>query len=73
MRRRSGAGDDAAARRGGRRHRGGGRFEQVSPGGFDWLMSINFGGVVWMTRAFVPVVHPGGVRTAIAANARRTG
>ncbi len=105
----------------------GGSFEQVSPKDFDWLLSINFGGVVRMTRAFLPllrrepaaqlvnlssvfgiiappgqtayaaskfavrgfsealrhelegspvgvtVVHPGGVRTAIAANARRTG
>ncbi len=105
----------------------GGRFEQVPAGDFDWLMSINFGGVVRMTRAVLPllrrepaaqlvnlssvfgivappgqtayaaskfavrgfsealrhelagssvgvtVVHPGGVRTAIAANARRTG
>lgn len=105
----------------------GGRFEQVPPEDFDWLMSINFGGVVRMTRAFLPllrrepaaqlvnlssvfgivappgqtayaaskfavrgfsealrhelagspvgvtVVHPGGVRTAIAANARRAG
>lgn len=105
----------------------GGRFEQVSPEDFDWLVSINFGGVVRMTRAFLPllrrepaaqlvnlssvfgivappgqtayaaskfavrgfsealrhelkgstvgvtVVHPGGVRTAIAANARRAG
>jgi len=105
----------------------GGTFEQVSPADFDWLLAINFGGVVRMTRAFLPVlrrerasqlvnvssifgivappgqaayaaskfavrgfsealrhelegspvgvtvVHPGGVRTAIAANARRTG
>ncbi len=105
----------------------GGSFEQVSATDFDWLISINFGGVVRMTRAFLPVlrrepaaqlvnissvfgivappgqtayaaskfavrgfsealrheleaspvgvtlVHPGGVRTAIAANARRTG
>ncbi len=105
----------------------GGAFEQVSPADFDWLVSINFGGVVRMTRAFLPllrrepaaqlvnlssvfgiiappgqaayaaskfavrgfsealrhelegspigvtVVHPGGVRTAIAASARRTG
>lgn len=105
----------------------GGRFEQVSAEDFDWLVSINFGGVVRLTRAFLPllrrepaaqlvnlssvfgiiappgqtayaaskfavrgfsealrheldgssvgvtVVHPGGVRTAIAANARRTG
>ena len=102
----------------------GGSFEQVSAEDFDWLLSINFGGVVNMTRAFLPalrresmaqivnlssifgivappgqvayaaskfavrgfsealrhelegssvgvlVVHPGGVRTAIAANAR---
>ena len=105
----------------------GGRFDQVSPEDFDWLISINFGGVVRMTRAFLPllrrepaaqlvnlssvfgivappgqtayaaskfavrgfsealrheldgstvgvtVVHPGGVRTAIAAKARRAG
>jgi len=105
----------------------GGSFEQVSPADFDWLLSINFGGVVRMTRAFLPllrrepaaqlvnlssifgiiappgqtayaaskfavrgfsealrhelegssvgvtVVHPGGVRTAIATSARRTG
>jgi len=104
----------------------GGSFEQVSAADFDWLFSINFGGVVRMTRAFLPVlrrepaaqlvnissvfglvappgqtayaaskfavrgfsealrheleaspvgvtlVHPGGVRTAIATNARRT-
>ena len=102
----------------------GGSFEQVSAEDFDWLFSINFGGVVSMTRAFLPtlrresmaqivnlssifgivappgqvayaaskfavrgfsealrhelegstvsvlVVHPGGVRTAIATNAR---
>ena len=102
----------------------GGRFEQVSPEDFEWLFSINFWGVVRMTRAFLPVlrreaaaqivnlssifgiiappgevayaaskfavrgfsealrhelegspvgvtlVHPGGVRTAIATNAR---
>jgi len=105
----------------------GGSFEQVSPADFDWLLSINFGGVVRMTRAFLPllrrepaaqlvnlssifgiiappgqtayaaskfavrgfsealrhelegssvgvtVVHPGGVRTAIATSACRTG
>ena len=108
----------------------GGSFEQVSAADFDWLLSINFGGVVRMTRAFLPmlrrepsaqlvnississifgivappgqtayaaskfavrgfsealrheldtspigvtVVHPGGVRTAIASSARRTG
>jgi len=105
----------------------GGSFEQVSAADFDWLFSINFGGVVRMTRAFLPVlrrepaaqlvnissvfgliappgqtayaaskfavrglsealrhelegssvgvtlVHPGGVRTAIASSARRTG
>jgi len=105
----------------------GGSFEQVSTEDFDWLLSINLGGVVRMTRAFLPllrrepaaqlvnvssvfglvappgqaayaaskfavrgfsealwhelegssvgvtVVHPGGVRTAIATSARRTG
>jgi short-subunit dehydrogenase len=105
----------------------GGTFEQVTPTDFDWLMSINFGAVVRMTRRFLPLlaqapaaqivnvsslfgliappgqaaycaskfavrgfseslrhelqakgspvgvtlVHPGGVRTAIATNARR--
>lgn len=102
----------------------GGTFEQVSEADFDWLMEINFHGVVRMTRAFLPwlrrsddarvvnvssiygivsppgqaaysaskfavrgfsnalrhelegstvgvsVVHPGGVATAIARNAR---
>ena len=102
----------------------GGTFEQVSPADFEWLFSINFWGVVRMTRAFLPalkaadearivnlssvfgliappgqtayvaskfavrgfseslrhelkgtgvgvtVVHPGGVATSIAANAR---
>ena len=103
----------------------GGTFEQVSETDFDWLISINFFGVVRMTRAFLPmlktsddarivnissifgiiappgqtaycaskfavrgfsaslrqelaatsvgvtVVHPGGVATSIARNARR--
>ncbi len=102
----------------------GGSFEQIEPADFDWLMEINFHGVVHMTRAFLPqlrlrdearivnvssiygiisppgqsaysaskfavrgfsnalrhelegspvgvsVVHPGGVATAIARNAR---
>ena len=102
-----------------------GRFEQVSAEDFDWLFSINFWGVVNMTRAFLPalrretaaqlvnlssiygivappgetaysaskfavrgfseslrhelvgtsigvtVVHPGGVATSVAVNARR--
>ena len=108
----------------------GGRFEQTDPVDFEWLFSINFWGVVRMTRAFLPVLRrepgaaqvvnlssvfgivappgqaayaaskfavrgfseamrheleaegarigvtvvlPGGVRTAIAANARRGG
>jgi len=105
----------------------GGTFAQVSPEDFDWLLAINLGGVVRMTRAFLPllqrepvaqlvnlssvfgiiappgqtayaaskfavrgfsealwheldgspvgvtVVHPGGVRTAIATSARRGG
>jgi short-subunit dehydrogenase len=103
----------------------GGTFEQVSETDFDWLLAINFFGVVRMTRAFLPllkasddacivnvssvfgliappgqtaycaskfavrgfseslrhelqgtrvgvtVVHPGGVATSIAKNARR--
>ncbi|MBC2667895.1 SDR family NAD(P)-dependent oxidoreductase [Novosphingobium piscinae] len=104
----------------------GGRFEQVSEADFDWLIGINFHGVVAVTRAFLPhlqqrseaqivnlsnifgiiappgqaayaaskfavrgfsealrnelamtdspvgvtVVHPGGIKTAIANNAR---
>jgi NADP-dependent 3-hydroxy acid dehydrogenase YdfG len=62
----------------------GGSFEQVDEDDFDWLMDINFNGVVRMTRGFsnalrhelegstvaVSVVHPGGVATAIARNAR---
>lgn len=32
----------------------GGTFEQVSEEDFDWLMDINFHGVVRMTRAFLP-------------------
>jgi NAD(P)-dependent dehydrogenase (short-subunit alcohol dehydrogenase family) len=32
----------------------GGTFEQVSEEDFDWLMEINFHGVVRMTRAFLP-------------------
>ncbi len=35
----------------------GGTFEQVSPSDFDWLLSINFFGVVRMTRAFLPVLR----------------
>ena len=35
----------------------GGTFEQVSAEDFDWLMAINFGGVVRMTRAFLPLLH----------------
>jgi len=34
----------------------GGLFEQVSPEDFDWLMSINFGATVRLTRAFLPVL-----------------
>ncbi|MEA2835072.1 MAG: hypothetical protein QOG66_3274 [Methylobacteriaceae bacterium] len=103
----------------------GGTFEQVEEADFDWLLAINFFGVVRMTRAFLPmlkasddarivnissifgiiappgqtaycaskfavrgfseslrhelqgtrvgvtVVHPGGVATSIAKNARR--
>jgi len=35
----------------------GGTFEQISEGDFDWLLAINFGGVVRMTRAFLPLMH----------------
>jgi short-subunit dehydrogenase len=34
-----------------------GTFEQVSPADFDWLLTINFGGVVRMTRAFLPMLR----------------
>lgn len=35
----------------------GGSFEQVDAGDFDWLMAINFGAVVRMTRAFLPMLR----------------
>ena len=35
----------------------GGTFEQISEDDFDWLMEINFHGVVRMTRAFLPLLH----------------
>jgi NADP-dependent 3-hydroxy acid dehydrogenase YdfG len=35
----------------------GGTFEQVSEHDFDWLLDINFHGVVRMTRAFLPLLH----------------
>ncbi len=35
----------------------GGTFEQVAEEDFDWLFSINFHGVVRMTRAFLPVLQ----------------
>lgn len=35
----------------------GGSFEQVAEEDFDWLMEINFHGVVRMTRAFLPHLH----------------
>ena len=34
----------------------GGEFERISSEDFDWLMSINFWGVVRMTRAFLPIL-----------------
>ena len=34
----------------------GGRFQQVAAEDFDWLMAINFGGTVRLTRAFLPVL-----------------
>jgi short-subunit dehydrogenase len=33
-----------------------GTFEQLSEVDFDWLMSVNFGAVVRLTRAFLPVL-----------------
>ncbi|WP_321931248.1 SDR family NAD(P)-dependent oxidoreductase [Paraburkholderia guartelaensis] len=35
----------------------GGTFDEVSEADFDWLMAINFEGVVRMTRAFLPVLR----------------
>ena len=35
----------------------GGTFEQVSEEDFDWLLEINFHGVVRMTRAFLPLLR----------------
>jgi NAD(P)-dependent dehydrogenase (short-subunit alcohol dehydrogenase family) len=35
----------------------GGTFEQVGEDDFDWLMEINFHGVVRMTRAFLPLLR----------------
>lgn len=37
----------------------GGTFEQVSEADFDWLMEINFHGLVRMTRAFLPLLRAG--------------
>lgn len=34
----------------------GGSFEEISEADFQWLFNINFWGVVWMTRAFLPVL-----------------
>ncbi len=35
----------------------GGTFEEISAADFDWLLAINFGGVVAMTRAFLPLLR----------------
>ena len=35
----------------------GGKFEQVSESDFEWLISINFWGVVRMTRSFLSLLH----------------
>lgn len=35
----------------------GGTFEQVSERDFDWVMDINFNGLVRMTRAFLPLLR----------------
>jgi short-subunit dehydrogenase len=37
----------------------GGRFAEVSEADFDWLMEINFHGVVRLTRAFLPLLQAG--------------
>jgi short-subunit dehydrogenase len=34
----------------------GGSFEEISEADFQWLFNINFWGVVWMTRAFLPIL-----------------
>jgi len=34
----------------------GGTFEQVTEADFNWLFTINFHGVVWMTRTFFPLL-----------------
>jgi NAD(P)-dependent dehydrogenase (short-subunit alcohol dehydrogenase family) len=35
----------------------GGTFEEAAESDFDWLIGINFWGVVQMTRAFLPLLH----------------
>ncbi|MEP6886442.1 MAG: SDR family NAD(P)-dependent oxidoreductase [Gammaproteobacteria bacterium] len=35
----------------------GGYFEEISEADFQWLFNINFWGVVWMTRAFLPLLR----------------
>jgi NAD(P)-dependent dehydrogenase (short-subunit alcohol dehydrogenase family) len=35
----------------------GGAFSEVAESDFDWLIGINFWGVVQMTRAFLPLLH----------------
>ena len=35
----------------------GGNFEEVRPEDFDWVMDVNFGGTVRMTRAFLPLLR----------------
>jgi NAD(P)-dependent dehydrogenase (short-subunit alcohol dehydrogenase family) len=35
----------------------GGNFEEVSEADFDWVMAVNFEGVVRMTRAFLPMLR----------------
>ena len=35
----------------------GGTFEQVSADDFEWVVNVNFWGVVRMTRAFLPLLH----------------
>jgi NAD(P)-dependent dehydrogenase (short-subunit alcohol dehydrogenase family) len=38
----------------------GGTFKEVAESDFDWLIGINFWGVVQMTRAFLPLLHESG-------------
>ncbi len=43
----------------------GGTFERISEADFDWLMEINFHGLVRMTRAFLPLLQESSQETRI--------